>query len=131
MMSDSGRVDRFQRDHAWTGFPLAVFYKFFDDQGNYLAALVTYYALVSLFPLLLLASTVLGYLLSGNPGLQHHILNSALSEFPVVGTQLQDPSRLGGGVGGLIIGVLGALYGGLGVAQALQYAMNTVWHVPR
>ncbi|MFI6070232.1 YihY/virulence factor BrkB family protein [Actinoplanes sp. NPDC051343] len=130
-MSDSGRVDRFQREHSWTGFPLAVLYKFFDDQGNYLAALIAYYAFVSMFPLLLLAATILGYVLSGNPGLQQHILTSALSQFPVVGSQLQEPSRIGGGTTGLVIGVLGAIYGGLGVAQAVQYAMNTVWRIPR
>src|SRR6201996_4370204 len=109
-MSDTGRIDRFQCDHAWTGFPLAVVYKFFDDQGNYLAALIAYYAFVSLFPLLLLAATVLGYVLSDDPGLQQHILSSTLSQFPVVGDQLQDPSRIGGGAAGLVIGVLGALY---------------------
>jgi membrane protein len=127
----TGPVDRFQRRHPRTGFPLAVLYKFFDDNGNYLAALIAYYAFVSLFPLLLLSSTILGYVLAGNPGLQHRILTSALSEFPVVGAQLQEPSRIGGGVTGLVIGILGALYGALGVAQALQYAMNTAWRVPR
>ncbi|GIF18810.1 hypothetical protein Ate02nite_15400 [Paractinoplanes tereljensis] len=106
-------------------------YKFFDDQGSYLAALIAYYAFVSMFPLLLLAATILGYVLSGNPDLQQHILTSALSQFPVVGSQLHDPSRIGGGATGLVIGILGALYGGLGVAQAVQYAMNSVWRVPR
>jgi membrane protein len=130
-MSDSGRVDRFQREHAWTGFPLAVLYKFFDDQGSYLAALIAYYAIVSMFPLLLLATTILGYVLSGNPGLQQHIVSSALSEFPVVGDQLRQPSRIGGGAAGLVIGILGALYGALGVVQAVQHAMNSVWRIPR
>ena len=131
MVSDPGRADRFQREHTWTGFPLAVLYKFFDDQGSYLAALIAYYAFVSMFPLLLLSATILGYVLSGNPDLQQRILTSALSEFPVVGDQLQEPSRIGGGTAGLVIGILGALYGGLGVAQAVQYAMNTAWRVPR
>jgi membrane protein len=130
-MARPGPVDRFQRRHRWTGFPLAVLYKFFDDSGNYLAALLTYYAFVSLFPLLLLSSTVLGYVLAGNPELQERILSSALSQFPVVGAQLQEPSRIGGGTTGLVVGIVGALYGGLGVAQALQYAMNTAWRVPR
>jgi membrane protein len=130
-MGAPGRIDRFQRKHPWTGFPIAVLYKFFDDSGNYLAALMAYYAFVSLFPLLLLSSTVLGYVLSGNPQLQERILNSALSQFPVVGEQLQEPSRIGGGATGLVIGIVGALYGALGVAQALQYAMNTAWRVPR
>jgi membrane protein len=131
MMSEPGRVDRFQRKHAWASFPLAVLYKFFDDEGNYLAALIAYYAFVSMFPLLLLATTILGYVLGGDPDLQHRILTSALSEFPIVGDQLQEPARIGGGATGLVIGILGALYGGLGVAQAVQHAMNTTWRIPR
>ena len=47
------------------GFPIAVLYKFLDDQGVYLAALIAYYGFVSLFPLLLLLSTILGFVLSG------------------------------------------------------------------
>lgn len=130
-MSGASRADAFQRRHTWAGFPLAVIYKYLDDIGGYLAALITYYAFVSLFPLLLLASTVLGWVLVGHPGLQHRLLNSALSQFPVVGGQLGSPKHLGGGLAGLLIGLIGSLYGGLGVAQAVQYAMNTAWSVPR
>ncbi|MGI8695565.1 MAG: YihY/virulence factor BrkB family protein [Mycobacteriales bacterium] len=125
------RLDGFQRRHPAAGFPLAVLYKYFDDFGAYLAALIAYYAFVSLFPLLLLAATVLGYVLTGDPGLQQQVLHSALRQFPVVGDQLGAPKRLGGGIVGLIVGILGSLYGGLGVAQAVQYAMNTAWRVPR
>jgi YihY family inner membrane protein len=32
---------------------------------------------------------------------------------------------------GLAAGIIGTLYGGLGVAQAAQNAMNTIWRVPR
>jgi len=125
------RLDRFQRKHRWAGFPLAVAYKYFDDFGAYLAALLTYYGFVSLFPLLLLLSTVLGFALSGDQRLQHEVLTSALHQFPVIGGDLAQPKRLGGGTVGLIVGIAGSLYGGLGVAQAFQYAMNTVWGVPR
>jgi uncharacterized BrkB/YihY/UPF0761 family membrane protein len=59
------------------------------------------------------------------------VLHSALAQFPVIGGQLGEPHRIGGGVAGLVIGTLGALYGGLGVTQAVQYAMNTAWQVPR
>jgi YihY family inner membrane protein len=126
-----GRPDRFQRRHAWLGFPLAVLYKFFDDFGSYLAATLTYYACVSLFPLLLIASTVLGVVLSGDQALQHQLLTSALRSFPVIGSELDDPKRLSGGPAGLIIGILGSVYGALGVAQAFQYASNQMWAVPR
>jgi membrane protein len=125
------RLDRFQRKHQWAGFPLAVVYKYVDDFGAYLAALLTYYGFVSLFPLLLLLSTILGFVLSGDGSLQHQVLISALHQFPVIRDDLAQPKRIGGGPVGLLVGILGSLYGGLGVAQAFQYAMNTLWAVPR
>jgi uncharacterized BrkB/YihY/UPF0761 family membrane protein len=130
-MAVTERLDRFQRKHPWAGFPLAVAYKYFDDFGSYLAALLTYYGFVSLFPLLLLFSTILGFVLSGDQSLQHEVLSSALQQFPVIGEDLARPKHLGGGPIGLVVGIAGSLYGGLGVAQAFQYAANTVWGVPR
>jgi membrane protein len=127
----SAVLDRFQRRHPAAGFPLAVLYKYVDDSGGYLAALIAYYGFVSLFPLLLLLSTILAFVLAGHPALQQQILGSALHQFPFVGDQLGDPKHLGGGVVGLIVGIAGSLYGGLGVAQAVQYAMNQAWRVPR
>lgn len=126
-----GRLDRFQRRHPASSFPLAVAYKFLDDTGVFLSALIAYYAFVSLFPLLLLLTTVLGLVLAGNPDLQQDVVDSAVGQLPVVGTQLAQPAHIGGGTIGLIIGVLGSIYGGLGVGQALQHAMNTIWSVPR
>ncbi|MDJ0392498.1 YhjD/YihY/BrkB family envelope integrity protein [Rhodococcus sp. G-MC3] len=125
------RVDEFQRRHPSAGFPLAVIYKFLDDRGGYLAALIAYYAFLSLFPLLLLFTTLLGIVLSGNQELQAQILDSAMSQIPVIGDQLGQPDRLSGGVTAIVIGVVGSLYGGLGISLAVQYAMNTAWSVPR
>jgi len=130
-VSAVGRVDAFQRKHAVLGFPLAVIYKFVDDQGSYLSALITYYAFVSLFPLLLLLATVLGLVLIGHPDVQRTLIDSAMKQIPVVGDELGDPRSLSGGIVGVLVGVLGSIYGGLGVAQALQNAMNVIWLVPR
>jgi YihY family inner membrane protein len=130
-MSMTQRVDRFQQRHPGAGFPIAVIYKFTDDDGHFLAALITYYGFLALFPLLLLLSTALGLLLRGNVQLQQQVIDSALREFPIIGQQLGAPERLGGGIPGLVIGTLVALYGGLGLGQAFQHTMNTAWAVPR
>ncbi len=70
-------------------FPFAVRQKFAEDQGGYLAASVTYYAFFSIFPLLLVLVTLLGYALEGDPDLQRRVLDSALADFPVIGPQLR------------------------------------------
>jgi len=125
------RVDAFQQRHPVLGFPLAVVYKFFDDQGNYLAAIVTYYAFIAIFPLLLIASSVLGLLLKGDAELRQAVLTSALSQFPIVGTQIGAPQGLQGSVSAVVIGSLAALYGVIGLGQAAQNAVNTAWSIPR
>jgi len=130
-MSLTERVDAYQRRHHWAGFPLAVVYKFFDDQGGYLAALITYYGFLSIVPLLLLATTILGFLLQGDAEMEQRILDSALSQFPVIGDQLSGAGGLSGSTTALVIGIIGALYGALGVVQAAQNAMNVAWSVPR
>lgn len=70
-------------------------------------------------------------MLQGNEELGQRILDSALRQFPVIGDQLSDPSGLGGTGIAVVVGVVGSLYGALGVAQAAQNAMNIAWAVPR
>jgi membrane protein len=125
------RVDDFQRRHRFVGMPLGIIYKFFDDQGGYLAAVVTYYAFVSIFPILLIVSSVLGFLLQGHPGLQKEILTSALAQFPIVGDQLGRPEGLQGSTSAVVVGSLTALYGVIGLGQAAQNAVNVAWAIPR
>ncbi len=124
-------MDRAQQRHPVVAVPLAIVYKFMDDQGNYLAAIITYYAFIAIFPLLLLASSILGFVLQGRPELQDQVLNSALSQFPIIGDQLGRPEGLQGSTAAAIVGSLAALYGSLGMGQAIQNAMNTAWSVPR
>lgn len=127
-----GRLDNYQRGHTWLGMPLATVYKFFDDRGVYLAALIAYYGFVSLFPLLLLLLTVLGYALHGNPDLQHKLVSSALVDFPIIGPQLQrNVQGYTGNSTAVVIGILGTLYGGIGITQATQAAFNRIYGVPR
>lgn len=124
-------LDRLQQRSRSAGFVIAVIYKYIDDQGGYLAALITYYAFVSLFPLLLLLTTTLGVVLAGHPDLQQQVLDTAVSQLPVIGEQLGQPQQLSGGMVAVVVGITGALYGGLGVGQAVQNAMDTVWAVPK
>jgi YihY family inner membrane protein len=125
------RVDRWQRRHRPTAFGVAVVKKYGDDRGGQLAALITYYGFLALFPLLLVFVTVLGYVAHDDPGLRHDLLNTALADFPVVGQELRrNVGELGGNGLALVVGFLALIWGSLGVAQVAQHAMAQVWNVP-
>jgi membrane protein len=126
-----GRLDEWQRRHRVLGVPLAIVYKFFDDQGGYLAAVVTHYAFVAILPLLLIASSVLGFVLQGHPQLEQQILTSALAQFPIVGDQLGQPGGIKGSGWAVAIGIVASTYGAIGLAQATQNAVSVVWAIPR
>jgi YihY family inner membrane protein len=125
------RVDKFQQAHTVFGFPWAVIQKFGNDQAGSRAALIAYYGLFALFPLLLLFTTILGYVLHGNDTLRKDLENSALGTFPIIGGQLQSETHsLEGSGAALVIGALLLVYGALGLGQATQAGMNAVWNVP-
>jgi len=125
-------LDRFQQRQPWLGFPIAVVKKYGDDQGGSHAALLAYYGFFSLFPLLMVLTTLLGFVLQDRTDLQQRILDSALVQFPVIGHDIaENLGALRGSRTALAVGLLTALYGGLGVAEAAQQAMNGIWNVPR
>ena len=124
------RFDRYQQSRKWLAIPMAVVKKFGDDQAGSLAALVAYYGFFSLFPLLLVMTTILGFVLHGDPGAQHAVEKSVLGQFPVIGDQIKLHS-LSGQVTSLVIGLVISLLGGLGVTNAAQNAFDQVWAVPR
>lgn len=125
------RIDTWQRARRWAAFPFGVVKKFGDDQAGNLAALVAYYAFFSLFPLLLLFTVVVSRLLGSHPDLRQDLLDSALGQFPVIGDQLRDNvGDLPGSGVAVAIGLIGALWGGMGALMAMQTALNGVWNVP-
>lgn len=126
-------VDTFQQRHSFTALLFGVVKKFGDDAGGSLAALLAYYGVLSVFPLLLLLITFLG-LFSHDAALQHRVVDSALAQFPIVGKQLAGPHGIGslrsGSTVGLGVGLVGLVWGSMGVTQAGQRAMAEVWNVP-
>ena len=125
-------IDRFQRRHAGRGSPFAVVKKYGDDQAGYLAALIAYYGFFSVFPLMLVFVSVLGIVLANSPQLQQQIIDSALAQFPIVGPTIADEvDAITGNAVALTVGLVTALWAGLGVVQATQNAMNQIWDVPR
>ncbi len=125
------RADRFQQDHGAIGFPFAVVQKFGNDQAGGKAALIAYYGLFALFPLLLLFTTILGYVLHNNEKLRNELIASALGTFPIIGPQLRSQEHgLTGSAAAITIGSILLLYGAVGLGLATQSAMNHVWNIP-
>jgi membrane protein len=123
-------LDEMQQRHAWLAFPLAVWKKFGDDQAGNLAMLVAWFAFVSIFPLMLVLVTVLDLVLRNDPALQQRLLNSALHEYPLIGQQLGHIGPMHQAGLPLVIGLVGTFLGALGVANAMQNALNAVWEIP-
>ncbi len=124
------RVDRFQQGHRPIAFSFAVIKKFGDDRAGALAGFMTYNAFLALFPLLLLLTTILGFVMDRNSDAQRAILDSALRDFPIIGAQLtKSVHPLRGSAVALAIGLVGLVWGSLGLSQAAQLAMAEVWNV--
>ena len=125
-------VDRFQRRFPWLAFPVAVWKKFGDDEAGNLAALVAYYAFVSIFPLLLVLFTVLEIVLRDHSALAKELEDGAVKNYGALGSSLTQSIHTFNGTGpALVIGVLLSFLGARGVANAMQNALNSVWEVPK
>jgi YihY family inner membrane protein len=122
--------DRFQQRHAVLAIPIAVLRKFSDDQAGGYAALIAYYAFVAIFPLLLVFTTVLGFVLQDDPDAYAKVVDTTLAQIPVIGESLRNQTLRGSGVA-LAVGLVGTLLAGLGVTVAAQNALNHVYAVPR
>lgn len=126
------RVDRAQQGFAPAAFAFGVVKKFGDDRGGSLAALITYYGFVALFPLLLLLFTILAVVVGTNTSFTRSVEHSALSHFPVVGTTLKANITVvhHNATLGLVVSLLILTWGAQGAIQSGQYAMAQVWNVP-
>ena len=94
------------------------------------ASVIAFFGFLSIFPLLLAATTILGFLLQNNQDLQQEIIDGALADIPVLGQQLEaDPTSLNGSWWALIIGLSAALWSATKAFVALQGAQDDIWEV--
>ncbi|HEX5187950.1 MAG TPA: YhjD/YihY/BrkB family envelope integrity protein, partial [Streptosporangiaceae bacterium] len=126
------RVDRWQQRYTATAFTFAVIKKYGDDNSGQLVASLSHTAFVSLFPLLLVLTTILGIVAAGNSALRHEVVSAVAGQFPVISKpltanvhQLRQSSVIG-----LAVGVVVALWGSSGLAQSGMFAMAQVWNLP-
>ena len=126
----SDRVMRLREHHV----SIEVFVDMLDGWRRHIsgrnASVLAFFGFLSIFPLLLAATTILGFLLEGNEDLQQRIIDGALADIPVLGQQLEaDPTSLSGNWWALIIGLGGALWSATKAFVALQGAQDDIWEV--
>lgn len=125
------KLDRLQQSRSWSAFIYGVIKKYSNDRAGRQAALLTYYGFLSLFPLLLVLTTLTTVLGSGHPHLQSTIITDTTNYFPVLGSQLSEHIHTLHRNGlTLIIGIILTLYGSRGVADAFRSGVQIIWRVP-
>lgn len=124
------RSDRWQARHPAVGFPVAVAKKFVEDDAAGLGVQVAYWGFFSVFSLLLAFTSVLGFAFQSDPAFQKRVLDSTLRLMPVIGPQISGHigSLTGSGVA-LAVGLVGAVWTGLGVTLAIGNALDRIWAV--
>ncbi|MDE3133289.1 MAG: YihY/virulence factor BrkB family protein [Acidobacteriota bacterium] len=122
------RFDRYQQQRKPLALLVATIKKNGDDQAGSFAVAVAFYAFFSIFPLLLVFVTVLGYVLAGDHALMDSVRSSVLDRFPVIGDSIRHGLK-GNGLA-LILGVLLSLWAGSGVTGAMTTALDHVWGIP-
>jgi membrane protein len=103
------------------------------NHGNEYAAAITYFSFLALFPLILLAASITGFVLHSHPGLEHDFFARIAEEVPgSLGTTIteavQKAIKSRQGVG--IVGLVGVLLAGLGWINNLRGAIDGVWGRP-
>ncbi len=125
-------LDRWQQRRKPAAFAFGVIKKYGDDNGGQLAASLTHTGFVTLFPLLLVLTTVLGLVASANPVLRHNVTSAVAKQFPLIGDELtQNVSALHrSSLIGLIVGLLIVIWGTSSLAQTAMFTMAQVWNIP-
>jgi YihY family inner membrane protein len=126
------KIDAFQQRHHFSAFTYAVVKKYSEDGAGYKAALLTYYGFLSLFPLLMLLTTLTDRIVGNHPHLEKTLIAGITDYFPLLGNQLAAHIHSLHSSGfALIIGLLFTLYGVRGVADVWRHGIQDIWGVPK
>jgi YihY family inner membrane protein len=125
-------VDRLQVKIPPVAFGGAVLKKAGEDQVTILAAVMSHFGMLSIFPLLLLVVTLAGYVFHDDDAAQQAIIDATINNFPVLGDYLRASVQAlpGSGVA-LLFGSVLLVWASLGFTKTAQVAIADVWGVPR
>jgi len=124
------KLDNLGKRWKWFATVLAVQKRYGELNGNYLASSVTLSAFLSLFPLLLFALAVIGFIAADTPNLAADVVSrlgltgDAAAGITAAVAKARESRRAAS-----VIGIVGLLWSGLGLVAAFQYAINAAWQV--
>lgn len=124
------RFDLWQQRVPVVAFPISVWLRYREDRCYEYAALLSYYGFFSIFPLLTVGVTIIGFLLNDNPTLRDELLDTVFAQIPVIGDALvREIGGLEGNGVVLLVAVSFTLWAGIGVVRVAQDVFNTMWSV--
>src|SRR5438045_1086789 len=120
----------FTRRWGWARTALRVQQRFGEVHGSYLASAITLAAFVSIFPLLLVAIAVIGFITHNNPDFPRKVieqlgLTGSAADTMVKSLATASKSRRAASV----VGLVALLWSGLGLVAAIQFAFDAVWQI--
>lgn len=126
------KLDAAQQRFKPAAFVFGVIKKYGDDNGGVLVANLAHSGFVSLFPLLLVLTTILGLVASFDPSFRTQALNAVADQVPLIGNQLTGNVHTlkRSSTIGLIVGLAALIWGSSGLAQAGLFTMEQVWNLP-
>jgi membrane protein len=123
-------IARQRRQRPWFDHLVRAYEAFDNRYGNHYAAAITYFSVLSLFPLVMIAFAIMGFVLAGDPvalkNLQETIAGAVPSGLDkIINDLVEEAIKQRGTVG--IIGLLTAAYSGLGWMSNLRDALTAQW----
>lgn len=123
-------LERQREKYPWLDHLVRAGERYTENHGDHYAAAITYFSILALVPLLMVAFAVAGFVLRGNPDLVDQLREGITSAVPgdlgqtldgVVDTAINRAGAIG------LIGLIGALYSGIGWMSNLREALTEQW----
>lgn len=128
-LTDNPKVTDMRRRSAFVDVVVETLDGMRRHQTGRNAAFLTYYGFLTLFPLFLAASTIVGFVLESRPELQDDLVGSAVDQVPFIGDEIASGAITGSWLA-LLIGLGAALWGSMRAFIGLQLAYDDTWEVP-
>ena len=124
------KLEQMRERYPWLDHLVRAGARFTDHHGTHYAAAITYFSILSLVPLLMIAFAVAAYVLFFNPSYLDQIRASISETLPPNLVQVVNPiidQAIGSRTAVGVVGLLGALYSGIGWMSNLREALSEQW----